>query len=117
MPVTVFVAPGPLVTMHNANLARGARVAVGHVRGALFVAGEHMVQLLAVVQRVVDFDGLATGVAEHGVDAFGLKRSDNRLGARHRLALHARCWLPGRKRLAFDGDAAFEPACQSRCSS
>ena len=88
---------------HNANLARGARVAVGHVRGALFVAGEHMVQLLAVVQRVVNFDGLATGVAEHGVDAFGLKRSDNRLGARHRFALVLGVAARS-KRLAFNGE-------------
>ena len=88
---------------HNANLTRGARIAVGHMRGALLVAGEHMVQLLAVVQRIINFDGLATGIAEHGVDAFGLKRSNNRLGARHRFALVLGV-AAGSKRLAFNGE-------------
>ena len=40
MPVTRFVAPGPEVAMRDADLARRARVAVGHVRGALLVADE-----------------------------------------------------------------------------
>ena len=62
-----------------------------------------MVQLLAVVQRVVNFDGLATGVTEHGIDAFGLKRSDNRLGARHRFALVLGVAARS-KRLAFNGE-------------
>ena len=40
MPVTRLVAPGPDVAMHDADLARGPGVAVGHVRRALLVADE-----------------------------------------------------------------------------
>ena len=73
--------------MHHAHLARGARVAVGHVRGALLVAGEHVADLLGVVERVVDLDGLAAGVAEDGVHALGLEAGDDGLSPGHGLAL------------------------------
>ena len=63
----------------HAHVARGARVAVGLVHGALFVARQHVLDLRGVVQRVVNLDGLAAWVAEHEVDAFGLERGDNRL--------------------------------------
>ena len=38
MPVTVLVAPGPLVTSADADAPGRARVAVGHVHRALLVA-------------------------------------------------------------------------------
>ena len=71
----------------HADLARGARVAVGHVRGALLVAGEDVMDLLGVVERVVDLDGLAAGVAEDGVHALGLEAGDDGLRPGHGLAL------------------------------
>ena len=54
---------------------------------SLLVASEDMRDLLAVVERVVDLDRLATGVAEHQIDALGLERGDNGLGAVHAPAL------------------------------
>ena len=71
----------------HAHVARGARVAVGLVHGALFVARQHVLDLVRVVQRVVYFDGLAAGIAEHEVDALGFERGHHGLGALHRLAL------------------------------
>ena len=54
---------------------------------SLLVASKDMRNLLAVVERVVDLDRLATGVAEHQIDTLGLKRGDNGLGAVHAKAL------------------------------
>ena len=72
---------------YHAGLAGCAGIAVGLVRCALLVAGKHVVDLLRVVQGIVDLDGLATRVAEHGVYALGLERGDDGLGAEHLLAL------------------------------
>ena len=71
----------------HADVARGARIAVGLVHRALFVAGKHMVKLLAIVERVVDLDGLAARIAEHQVDALGLEGGHHGLRADHLLAL------------------------------
>ena len=50
----------------HAHLARGAGVAVGRVRGALLMRGEHMADAVAVfIERVVNAQHLAAGVAEH----------------------------------------------------
>ena len=72
---------------HHAHLARGTSVAVGHVRGALLVASEHVMDLLGVIEGVVDLDGLASGIAEDGVHALGLKAGDDGLRPGHGLAL------------------------------
>ena len=71
----------------HADVARCARIAIGLVHRALLMTGEHMMQLLAVVERVVDLDGLAARVAEHQVDAFGLERGHHSLRADHLFAL------------------------------
>ena len=89
----------------HAHLAGGAGVAVGHVRGALLVAGQHVVDLLAVVEGVVDLDGLTAGVAKDGVHALRLEGGDDGLGARHGLAL-VRGVASRAKRLALDGQLA-----------
>ena len=73
MPVTRLVAPGPLVAMAHADLARGARVAVGHVRGALLVAHQDVVDG-KLAQRVVDGQNGAAGIAEDVGDAFADQR-------------------------------------------
>ena len=72
---------------HDADLAGGASVAVGHVGRTLLVACQDVVDFLAVVERVVDLDGLATGIAKERVDALGLETGDDGLGAGHRLSL------------------------------
>ena len=71
----------------DADVARGARIAVGLVHRTLLMTGEHTMQLLAVVERIVDLDGLAARVAEDQVDALGLKRGHHGLRADHLLAL------------------------------
>ena len=71
----------------DADVARGARIAVGLVHRTLLMTGEHMMQLLAVVERIVDLDGLAARVAEDQVDALGLKRGHHGLRADHLFAL------------------------------
>ena len=86
MPVTVLVAPGPEVTMTTPTLPV-ARIAVGLVHRALLMTGEHMMQLLAVVERIVDLDGLAARIAEDQVDALGLERGHHGLRADHLFAL------------------------------
>ena len=89
----------------HAHVARGARVAVRLVHGALFVTRQHVSDLGGIVQCVVDLDGLAAWIAEHEVDAFGLERGHDGLGAGHapsllrRLAAKAaRRALGGRRR-------------------
>ncbi len=67
----------------DADLAGGARVAVGGVHRALLVAHEHVTQLGSVVQRVVERDHHPAGKAEQGVAAFGFERSDDGLRALH----------------------------------
>ena len=63
----------------GADLAGGPRVAVGRVHGALFVAHEHVTQLLGVHQRVVERDDHAAGEAEENFAAFGFQRRDDGL--------------------------------------
>ena len=75
----------------NAGFARSARIAVGLVRCALLVAGEHMLDLLRIVQGIVDLDGLAARIAEYRVHTFGLERSDDGLCAQHLLSPHSTC--------------------------
>ena len=53
------------------------------MRRALLVAHEHMMELLAVIKRVVDIDGLTTRVAKDRLHANVLKRRNKTLRARH----------------------------------
>ncbi len=73
MPVTVFVAPGREVTMATPTCPWRGR-SRRPVHGALLVAREHVRDLVGIVQRVVELDGLAARVAEHEVvTPFGLE--------------------------------------------
>ena len=53
--------------MHHADLAGGARVAVGHVRRALLVADEDVMELRILGERVVGGKDGAAGIPEHQV--------------------------------------------------
>ncbi len=64
----------------DADPARGARVAVGHVRGALLVAHENVVDG-ELAQRVVDGQDGAAGIAEDGGDALAGEGGPEDLGA------------------------------------
>ena len=72
---------------NDAHFAGCARVAVCHVRGALFVAREHMADFLAVVEGVVNLDGLTARITEDGIDPFRFERGYNGLRAGHDGAL------------------------------
>ena len=99
---------------NNAHLARGAGIAVGHVGCALLVPGQHVVDALGVIERVVDLDCLAAGVAKDRVDALALQACDDRLGAGHGLALVLRVGAHA-KGLALDGRLlAGELLCDGR---
>ena len=69
----------------HADLARGARVAVGHVRAALLVAHQHMVDRVSDHGVVSRHDG-ATGVAEDDLDVFAEQRLPDDLGPGQDLA-------------------------------
>ena len=77
--VTRLVAPGPDVAMHHPDLAGRVGVPAGGVAGALFVADQHVAQLLRVEERVVHRQDRAAGDAEDHVDVEFLERSDHRL--------------------------------------
>ena len=66
MPVTRFVAPGTGGGHADADLAGGAGVAVGHVRGALLVADQDVMDG-ELAQSVVDGEDGSAGIAEDGV--------------------------------------------------
>ena len=70
---------GPARRQAHADLAGGARVAVGGVHGPLLVAHEHVAQVPGVVERVVERDHHAAGKAEQGVAALGFERGDDGL--------------------------------------
>ena len=69
----------------HADLAGGARVAVSGVRGALFVAHQHVTQVLGVVEGVVERDGDAPGESEEDVATFVLQSRHERSRALHLL--------------------------------
>ena len=70
MPVTRFVAPGPLVASTTPVLAGGPRIAVRRVRRALLVGRHDMRDLVAgLVQRVVQIQHRAARIAEQRVHA------------------------------------------------
>jgi hypothetical protein len=64
------------------DLARGARVAVCRVHGALLVANEHVLHLVLLEELVVDEQDRAAGIAEDNLDAFFLQAANDDLGAR-----------------------------------
>jgi hypothetical protein len=59
----------------------GARVGIGRVDRGLFMANEDVFEFLGGVQRVVDIQDGATGVAEDVLDALFLKTADDNFRA------------------------------------
>ena len=72
MPVTMLVAPGPEVATATPTSPAGARVAIGHVRGALLVAHQNVMDL-AVLQRVIGRQNRPAGIAEYLLHALALQ--------------------------------------------
>ena len=65
------------------DLAGSARVALGHVAGALLVAAEHVPYGRAPRDRIVGRQDRPTGDPEHDIDAFCLERAQDGVGAEH----------------------------------
>ena len=70
-------------------LAGGARVAVGHVCGALLVADQDVAQRGVLGQPLVDGQVGAAGVPEDDLDAFPLERAEDDVRPGH----HVRLWF------------------------
>ncbi|MNV22433.1 hypothetical protein D3C71_1134040 [compost metagenome] len=71
----------PRGDQHHADAARAARIALGRMHRRLFVAHQHMAQPGFAVQRVVQRQRRAAGVAEDRVDAALDQRVEQRFGA------------------------------------
>ena len=79
MPVTRLVAPGPLVRDDDARLSRDARPTVRGVRRALLVRGDDVLDVPVAVERVVNIEHRAAGIAEHRLDALLFQAFDEDL--------------------------------------
>ena len=64
----------------DTDLSAGAGVTVGHMRRALLMAYQHMMDL-AVLERIVGWQNRAARVAEHGGDVFALQAFPKDLGS------------------------------------
>ena len=65
----------------DADIARGAGVAIGGVDGGLFVAHQHMLNSVLLVESVVNVQHCAAGITPDVLDTFGLKRFDEDFSA------------------------------------
>jgi hypothetical protein len=83
-PVTVLVAPGPEVDA-AAHLAGGARIAVGHMRGALLVAREDELER-RVIQLGENVQDLPAGQSEDGLHPGFYQPFDHHVCARSHFA-------------------------------
>ena len=92
--VTRLVAPGPGGGERDAGPARRTCVALGHVARALLVPGEDVAHGRPAGDRVVDRQDRPAGDAEDDLDALGLERAEDGVGAEHRGVTPA----PGRTR-------------------
>ena len=81
MPVTALVTPGPEVTRATPTSPVAAGVAVGGVDRRLLVADQDVLDRVLLVERVVDVEDRAAGVAPEVADVFGLQAADQDFGA------------------------------------
>ena len=87
----------PRGDQHAADLAGGARIALGRVHGALLVPHQDVADLLLVKQRVVDRQHGAARVAEDMLDPLVGERLDHHFGAGHL----GHCWLHSSELVGF----------------
>ncbi len=76
-----LVASGPGRYEYHTRAPRRARIAVGHVRGRLFVAHQDVFHALLAEDRIVNVQCRAAGIAEYVIDAFVLKGADQHIAA------------------------------------
>src|SRR4030095_8044084 len=65
----------------DAHFAGGARITVSGVNGGLFVAHQHVLDGVLLVERVVDVQYRAAGIAPDELDVLGLEGLDQDFGA------------------------------------
>jgi hypothetical protein len=68
---------------HDAGLAGGARIALGGMHRALFVAHEDVADVVLLKDLVIDRKHGAAGIAEYDLDALILQGLDHHLRAGH----------------------------------
>jgi hypothetical protein len=66
---------------HHARLAAGAGIAIGGVTGGLFVADQHVLDVVLEVERVINVQDGTARITEQIFDAFFLQAADQDLGA------------------------------------
>ena len=106
---------GPGGRDRDADAAGGARVALGHVAGALLVPREHVAHGGAARHRVVERQDRAARQPEHHVDALRLERAEDRVCAVHLHAAPAQgceSWKPETTRDVNSRDVAPTPRAQ-----
>ena len=81
MPVTALVTPGPGSDESHTHLSGGTRIAVGRVHRRLLMAHQHVLHGVLLVQRVVNVEDRATGIAPDVFDTFGLQGAHHDFGA------------------------------------
>ena len=69
---------------HHADLAAGARIALGGMHRALFMTHKNVLDAAHLEERVIDRQHCAARIAEDMLDALVLQRLHHHLGARHR---------------------------------
>jgi hypothetical protein len=98
MPVTALVTPGAGGHQRHAHIAGGAGIAVGGMHGGLLVAHQHVLNGVLLVERVVDVEHRAAGIAPDVLHAFGLQGLDEDFGT-HELSGNA-CGMRSRPKLS-----------------
>ena len=69
----------------HADVARGARIAIGSMHGSLLVAHQHVLHGVLLVERVVNVENCATGIAPDVLHAFGLQGLDENFSSHELL--------------------------------
>ena len=65
---------------HDTHLASRTSIAIRFMNRGLLVTGKDVVDLLRIIKRVVDLDGLAARITKQLFDALSFEGSDDRLG-------------------------------------
>ena len=80
---------GPRCHQHAADPTGRARIALGRMHRAAFLADQHMADLVLLEHRIVNRQYGAAGITEHGFHAIIRQRRENHLGATHLPLRHA----------------------------
>ncbi len=111
IPVTRLVAPGPLVAIATPTLPRRPRIAIRHVRRALLVAHQHVMNLRILGHRIVGRQDRPAGIAENHVHAFTEKAFHHNFSAAQQHGVSA----PPNLRVQSAARASASRVCLAFC--